>query len=179
MRLTHSVLLSWWGFTFYLHYLHVCLERACAHTQSMCCGQRQSVVVDPLLQPCGSQELHSGFHEGFGALTHGAFSLVLDMLILACPTSNTNANLLLETKKSIIKSHRTFFFFPLFGDRVSLYSPGCPRAHYVDQSDSSLNVLELKVYRTMHGKPHKILRPQVYKILKKNKPAAPPSSTLV
>jgi hypothetical protein len=46
-----------------------------------------------------------------------------------------------------------FFFFLVFRDRVSLYSPGCPRTHSVDQADlelrnppaSASQVLELKV----------------------------------
>jgi hypothetical protein len=32
-----------------------------------------------------------------------------------------------------------FFFFLVFQDRISLYSPGCPETHFVDQA-----VLELR-----------------------------------
>jgi hypothetical protein len=31
-----------------------------------------------------------------------------------------------------------FFFFLVFQDRVSLYSPGCPGAHFVDQAGPDL-----------------------------------------
>jgi hypothetical protein len=52
---------------------------------------------------------------------------------------------------------RLFFFF--FWDRVSLYSPGCPRTHSVDQAGlqlrnlpiSASQVLGLKVCATMPG----------------------------
>jgi hypothetical protein len=52
----------------------------------------------------------------------------------------------------------TFFFF-LRQDRVSLYSPGCPGTHFVDQAGlklrnlpvSASQVLELKVCATMPG----------------------------
>jgi hypothetical protein len=30
------------------------------------------------------------------------------------------------------------WFFGFFGDRVSLYSPGCPGAHFVDQAGLEL-----------------------------------------
>jgi hypothetical protein len=59
-------------------------------------------------------------------------------------------------------SHRTisfflfFFFFFFFQDRVSLYSPGCPGTHFVDQAGlelrnspaSASQVLGLKVCTT-------------------------------
>ena len=49
-----------------------------------------------------------------------------------------------------------FFFFLVFRDRVSLYSPGCPGTHSVDQAGlelrnppaSASQVLGLKVYTT-------------------------------
>jgi hypothetical protein len=53
-----------------------------------------------------------------------------------------------------------FFFFGLvFQDRVSLYSPGCPRTHFVDQAGlelrnppaSASQVLGLKASATMPG----------------------------
>jgi hypothetical protein len=52
-----------------------------------------------------------------------------------------------------------FFFFMVFRDRVSLYSPGCPGAHFVDQAGlelrnppaSASRVLELKVCATTPG----------------------------
>jgi hypothetical protein len=31
-----------------------------------------------------------------------------------------------------------FFFFLVFQDRVSLYSPGCPETHFVDQAGLKL-----------------------------------------
>jgi hypothetical protein len=34
-----------------------------------------------------------------------------------------------------------FFFFFLFQDRVSLYSPGCPGTHFVDQAGLELRNL--------------------------------------
>ena len=53
----------------------------------------------------------------------------------------------------------TIFFFLVFGDRVSLYSPGCPGSHFVDQAGlklrnppaSASQVLGLKVRATMPG----------------------------
>jgi hypothetical protein len=50
----------------------------------------------------------------------------------------------------------SFFFFGLFQDRVSLYSPGCPGTHFVDQTGleprnptaSASQVLGLKVCTT-------------------------------
>jgi hypothetical protein len=52
-----------------------------------------------------------------------------------------------------------FFFFLVFRDRVSLYSPGCPGTHFVDQAGlefrnlpaSASQVLGLKAYATMPG----------------------------
>jgi hypothetical protein len=52
-----------------------------------------------------------------------------------------------------------FFFFLVFPDRVSLYSPGCPGTHFVDQAGlelknppaSASQVLELKACTTMPG----------------------------
>jgi hypothetical protein len=56
-----------------------------------------------------------------------------------------------------------FFLFGWFGlvfrDRVSLYSPGCPETHFVDQAglelrnppDSASRVLGLKVWATTPG----------------------------
>jgi hypothetical protein len=52
-----------------------------------------------------------------------------------------------------------FFFFFVFQDRVSLYSPGCPGTHFVDQAGLELRnlpacasqVLELKACATMPG----------------------------
>jgi hypothetical protein len=51
---------------------------------------------------------------------------------------------------------KIFLFFFVFRDRVSLYSPGCPGTHSVDQAglelrnlpDSASQVLGLKVYAT-------------------------------
>jgi hypothetical protein len=53
-----------------------------------------------------------------------------------------------------------FLFFLVFRDRVSLYSPGCPGTHFVDQADlelrnppaSASRVLGLKACVTMAGK---------------------------
>jgi hypothetical protein len=50
-----------------------------------------------------------------------------------------------------------FFFFLVFRDRVSLYSPGCPGAHFVDQAGlelrnpSASGVLGLKACTTTPG----------------------------
>jgi hypothetical protein len=52
-----------------------------------------------------------------------------------------------------------FFFFLVFRDRVSLYSPGCPGAHSVDQAGlelrnppaSASRVLGIKACATMPG----------------------------
>jgi hypothetical protein len=33
-----------------------------------------------------------------------------------------------------------FFFFGFFRDRISLYSPGCPGAHFVDQAGLELRI---------------------------------------
>jgi hypothetical protein len=52
-----------------------------------------------------------------------------------------------------------FFFFLVFRDRVSLYSPGCPGTHFVDQGGlelrnspaSASQVLGLKVCATTPG----------------------------
>jgi hypothetical protein len=52
-----------------------------------------------------------------------------------------------------------FFFFLVFQDRVSLYSPGCPGTHFVDQAGlelknppaSASRVLGLKACATMPG----------------------------
>jgi hypothetical protein len=52
-----------------------------------------------------------------------------------------------------------FFFFLVFRDRVSLYSPGCPGAHFVDQAGlelrnppaSASQVLGLKACATTPG----------------------------
>jgi hypothetical protein len=47
-----------------------------------------------------------------------------------------------------------FFFFLVFQDRVSLYSPGCPGTHFVDQAElrnlpaSAFQVLGLKACAT-------------------------------
>jgi hypothetical protein len=52
-----------------------------------------------------------------------------------------------------------FFFFLVFRDRVSLYSPGCPGTHFVDQAGlklrnppaSASRVLALKACATTPG----------------------------
>jgi hypothetical protein len=58
------------------------------------------------------------------------------------------------TKEILINT--LFFFFLVFQDRVSLYSPGCPGTHFVDQAGfelrnspaSASQVLGLKVCTT-------------------------------
>jgi hypothetical protein len=40
------------------------------------------------------------------------------------------------------------FVFGFFQDRVSLYSPGCPGTHSVDQAASAFQVLELRACTT-------------------------------
>jgi hypothetical protein len=37
-----------------------------------------------------------------------------------------------------LQQETEFFFFWLFRDRVSLYSPGCPGTHFVDQAGLEL-----------------------------------------
>jgi hypothetical protein len=56
-------------------------------------------------------------------------------------------------------SFLSFFLFLFFGDRVSLYSPGCPETHFVDQAGlelrnppaSASQVLGLKACATTPG----------------------------
>jgi hypothetical protein len=63
----------------------------------------------------------------------------------------------LENDRRSVHSEQIFFFF--FGDRVSLYSPGCPGTHFADQSGlklrnppaSASQVLGLKVCVTTPG----------------------------
>ena len=38
-------------------------------------------------------------------------------------------------------TNKVFLFVCLFGDRVSLYSPGCPATHFVDQAGLKLRNL--------------------------------------
>jgi hypothetical protein len=53
-----------------------------------------------------------------------------------------------------------FFFFLVFQDRVSLYSPGCPETHFADQTGlelrnqpaSASQVLGLKACATTPGR---------------------------
>jgi hypothetical protein len=61
-----------------------------------------------------------------------------------------------------------FFFVFVFRDRVSLYSPGCPGTHFVDQADlelrnppaSASRVLGLKACATMPGSDLGFLMPE-------------------
>jgi hypothetical protein len=43
--------------------------------------------------------------------------------------------------KGDYSAHSNFFFFLVFQDRVSLYSPGCPGTHFVDQAGLELRNL--------------------------------------
>jgi hypothetical protein len=60
-----------------------------------------------------------------------------------------------------------FFFFLVFRDRVSLYSPGCPGTHFVDQAGlelrnspaSASQVLGLKACATTPGSSFFISNP--------------------
>jgi hypothetical protein len=42
-----------------------------------------------------------------------------------------------------------FFFFLVFRDRVSLYSPGCPGTHFVDQAGLELRNLPASASRVL------------------------------
>jgi hypothetical protein len=42
-----------------------------------------------------------------------------------------------------------FFFFLVFQDRVSLYSPGCPGTHFVDQAGLELRNLPASAFRVL------------------------------
>jgi hypothetical protein len=42
-----------------------------------------------------------------------------------------------------------FLFFLVFRDRVSLYSPGCPGAHFVDQAGLELRNLPASASRVL------------------------------
>jgi hypothetical protein len=61
-----------------------------------------------------------------------------------------------KKKKRKRKKKEKKFFFVVFRDRVSLYSPGCPGTHFVDQAGLELSnppafasqVLGLKVCAT-------------------------------
>jgi hypothetical protein len=63
-----------------------------------------------------------------------------------------------------------FFWFLVFRDRVSLYSPGCPGTHFVDQAGlelrnlpaSTSRVLGLKACATMPGPYVNLYVPQEY-----------------
>jgi hypothetical protein len=41
-------------------------------------------------------------------------------------------------KEELHRRKTGFFFFLVFRDRISLYSPGCPRTHFVDQAGLKL-----------------------------------------
>jgi hypothetical protein len=43
-----------------------------------------------------------------------------------------------EAGRSEVQGVFFFFFFLVFRDRVSLYSPGCPGTHFVDQAGLEL-----------------------------------------
>jgi hypothetical protein len=70
-----------------------------------------------------------------------------------------NAYLLMLSASPTAVIHYFFFFFLVFRDRVSLYRPGCPGAHFVDQAGlelrnppaSASRVLGLKAYATTPG----------------------------
>jgi hypothetical protein len=63
-----------------------------------------------------------------------------------------------------------FFFCLFFRDRVSLYSPGCPGTHFVDQAGlklrnppaSASRVLGLKACTTMPGFPYSFVEMGLY-----------------
>jgi hypothetical protein len=71
----------------------------------------------------------------------------------------------------MVKTTQFFFFFVLFlfcffRDRVSLFSPGCPGTHFVDQAGlklrnppaSASRVLGLKACATTPGENHPVLK---------------------
>jgi hypothetical protein len=80
-----------------------------------------------------------------------------------------------EFYRKCVTFKRTIFFcccFLFFLDRVSLYSPGCPGTHFVDQAGlelrhlpaSASRVLGLKVCATMHGDHFFFFKQQTYKL---------------
>jgi hypothetical protein len=46
-------------------------------------------------------------------------------------------------------SDQSFFFFLVFRGRVSLYSPGCPGTHFVDQSGLELRILPVSASQVL------------------------------
>jgi hypothetical protein len=75
-----------------------------------------------------NDNLLGSFHrlpaEGVTHIKHGLSYLKRSRLKMDLPTSND-----------------FFFFFLVFRDRVSLYSPGCPGTHFVDQAGLELRNL--------------------------------------
>jgi hypothetical protein len=67
----------------------------------------------------------------------------------------------LNNQGSFLKKHSIYLFIYIFGfrDKVSLYSPGCPGTHFVDQAGlelrnppaSASRVLGLKACATTPG----------------------------
>jgi hypothetical protein len=73
---------------------------------------------------------------------------------------------------TVLYKNSLFFFFFFFGflDRVSLYSPGCPRTHFVDQAGlklrnppaSASQVLGFKAWATTPGQKLSINEVEFY-----------------
>jgi hypothetical protein len=58
---------------------------------------------------------------------------------------------LLVSVFSLSLSLSFFFFFLVFRDRVSLYSPGCPGTHFVDQAGCELRNPPASASRVLGG----------------------------
>jgi hypothetical protein len=102
----------------------------------------EDLVVDGCEPPCGCWDLNSGpLEEQSGVLTHWAISPApLPIFISKIEAANS-----------------FFILFLAFQDRVSLYSPGCPGTHSVNQAALKLRnlpasqVLGLKAYAPLPG----------------------------
>jgi hypothetical protein len=57
-----------------------------------------------------------------------------------------------------------FFFFLVFRDRVSLYSPGCPGTHFVDQAGLELRNLPASASQVL-GLKACVTMPILYSVL--------------
>jgi hypothetical protein len=67
--------------------------------------------------------------------------------------ASESPSLLVSLSPGYIRSHQNFhgifFFFLAFRDRVSLYSPGCPGTHFVDQAGLELRNPPASVSRVL------------------------------
>jgi hypothetical protein len=118
-----------WCYTSCLHHVHAC------HSQmsEVTVRSPRTVVTDGYEPPCGCSN-HVGIKPGsFAKAVSGGFFVCLFVHFLFC------------------------FVLFCFRDRVSLYSPGCPGTHSVDQAGlelrnlpaSASQMLQLKACTTM------------------------------